>query len=104
MYQECLCTFKSFNSLKIHLSRVHIGNQKQQSERIIKIKFRCELDQDDLNAEASETQSQDLRQQLEYNLAALFFKVYQEFNRIVGKNLKQELYGSLDHSIVTVHS
>lgn len=31
-----------------------------------------ELDQDDFNAEASETQSQDLRQQLEYNLAVLF--------------------------------
>lgn len=170
MYQECLCTFKSFNSLKIHLSRVHTENEKQQSERIIKVKFRCqlcdflepcqiteyfahlrrrhlkdhqkvqcpfqgcnfessvcstfsahkskhhqdqnetlfkpelivrmesnenendsvidtqeeyaaqemlpgELDQDDFNAEASETQSQDLRQQLEYNLAALFLKM-----------------------------
>lgn len=39
MYQECLCTFKSFNSLKIHLSRVHTANEKQQSERIFKVKF-----------------------------------------------------------------
>lgn len=26
----------------------------------------------------------------------LLFQVYQEFNRVVGKNLKQEFYGSLD--------
>lgn len=34
-----------------------------------------EFGQDDFNAEASETQSQDLGEQLEHNLAALFLKM-----------------------------
>lgn len=43
LYQECLCTFKSFNSLKIHLSRFHTISQEQQSVRPFQVKLRCQL-------------------------------------------------------------
>lgn len=41
LYQECLCTFKSFNSLKIHISRFHTVTQ--QSVRQFQVKLRCQL-------------------------------------------------------------
>lgn len=40
LHQECLCTFKSFNALKVHLSRFHSKPSGQQSVDV-PVKFSC---------------------------------------------------------------
>lgn len=41
LYQECLCTFKSLNALKVHLSRLHTKTLDQQLNVDAPVKFCC---------------------------------------------------------------
>lgn len=41
LHQECLCTFKSFNALKVHLSSFHTNPSGQQTSADAAIKFSC---------------------------------------------------------------
>ncbi len=41
LHQECLCTFKSLNALKVHLSRIHTKTPDQQQSTDIPTKFSC---------------------------------------------------------------
>lgn len=41
LHQECLCTFKSLNALKVHLSRLHTKPLEQQPTTDLPVKFCC---------------------------------------------------------------
>ena len=41
LHQECLCTFKSLNALKVHLSRLHTKTSEQQPTVDVPVKFCC---------------------------------------------------------------
>lgn len=41
LHQECLCTFKSFNALKFHLSQFHTKSSEQQLSADVPVKFSC---------------------------------------------------------------
>lgn len=41
LHQECLCTFKSLNALKVHLSRFHTKILEQQPNADLPVKFCC---------------------------------------------------------------
>ncbi len=43
LHHECLCTFKSLNALKVHLSRLHTKTPEQQPSADVPVKFCCLL-------------------------------------------------------------
>lgn len=41
LHDDCMCTFKSLNALKVHLSHIHIKTTDRQPNATVPVKFSC---------------------------------------------------------------